>query len=147
VYDEMKFGRPEGFRVVRNDPHAVEMNKYAKTLPRSVHPAVWTRKDGGKVLHVSPWMSEGIEGNETPEGDALLEAVCQEINRKVKPYFHKWTPTDMLIWDNWRMLHAVSGFDPKHPRRMQRTTIKGDYGLGYFENRAEGDQLLSETMV
>ena len=24
--------------------------------------------------------------------------------------------------------------DPGQPRRMQRTTIKGDYGLGSFEN-------------
>jgi alpha-ketoglutarate-dependent taurine dioxygenase len=46
---------------------------------------------------------------------------------------HDWKPTDMVIWDNWRVLHAVEGCDPKYERRMQRTTIKGDYGLGYFE--------------
>ena len=32
------------------------------------------------------------------------------------------------------MMHAVDGNDPKHLRIMHRTTIKGDYGLGYFEN-------------
>jgi taurine dioxygenase len=147
VFDEMKFGRPAGMRVLSNLKSAVEMNQYAKTLPRSVHPAVWTLRDGRKVMHVSPWMSEAIENRETPEGDALLEAVCQEINRVVKPYFHKWKPTDMLIWDNWRLLHCVSGSDPDEPRRMQRTTIKGDYGLGYFEKGAKGDKMLSETMV
>jgi taurine dioxygenase len=31
-------------------------------------------------------------------------------------------------------LHAVEGCDPKYERRMQRTTIKGDYGLGHFED-------------
>jgi taurine dioxygenase len=147
VYDEMKFGRPEGFRVIANKQDAIDMNAYAKTLPRAIHPAVWTRADGPKVMHVSPWMSEGVEGLETPEGDALLEAVCQEVNRKVKPYFHPWKPTDMVIWDNWRMLHCVSGSDPNQPRRMQRTTIKGDYGLGRFEKGAQGDRMLSETMV
>ena len=40
----------------------------------------------------------------------------------------------MVIWDNWRMLHAVEGNDPKYERQTQRTTIKGDYGLGYFED-------------
>jgi taurine dioxygenase len=147
VFDDMRFGRPEGMRVLSNLKSAVEMNKYAKTLPRSIHPAVWTTKDGRKVMHVSPWMSEGIEGMETPEGEALLEAVCQEVNRAVKPYFHKWKTSDMLIWDNWRMLHCVSGSDPDEPRRMQRTTIKGDYGLGRFEAGAQGDAMLSETMV
>jgi taurine dioxygenase len=147
VYDDMKFGHPKDFRVVNNADGAIEMNKYAKSLPRAIHPAVWTRRDGRKVMHVSPWMSEGIQGQETPEGDALFEDVCQEVNRKVKPYFHRWRTSDMLIWDNWRMLHCVSGSDPRHSRRMQRTTIKGDYGLGFFENDASGDELLSETMV
>jgi taurine dioxygenase len=147
VFDEMRFGRPEGMRVLSNLSSAVEMNKYAKTLPRAIHPAVWTLRDGRKVMHVSPWMSEGIEGQETPQGEALLEAVCQEVNRVAKPYFHKWSPTDMLIWDNWRMLHCVSGSAPEEPRRMQRTTIKGDYGLGRFEKGAAGDKVLSETMV
>jgi taurine dioxygenase len=55
--------------------------------------------------------------------------------------------TDMLIWDNWRMLHCVSGSPPQNPRRMQRTTIKGDYGLGRFENNGSGNAVLENTMV
>ena len=96
------------------------------------------------MLHISPWMAEGIEGDETAEGNALLDAVCREIfalARKMS-YFHAWKPTDMLIWDNWRVLHAVSGHDPSLARRMQRTTIKGDYGLGYFENGGTGSKVL-----
>jgi taurine dioxygenase len=147
VYDEWKFGRPATFKSIHTRADALEMNQYAKTLPRALHPAVWTRKDGRKVMHVSPWMAEGIAGQETPEGDALLEAVSQEVSRKAKAYFHHWKPTDMLIWDNWRMLHCVSGSDPRAPRRMQRTTIKGDYGLGRFEAGAQGDALLTDTMV
>ena len=79
-------------------------------------------------------MAVGIEGMETPEGDALLEHVCQEMIAGIDAYWHQWNTSDMVIWDNWRMLHAVSGSDPKYERRMQRTTIKGDYGLGYFED-------------
>ena len=105
------------------------------------------RRTGEKVLHVSPWMAEGIEGMETPEGEALLQAVSREIFAlaKTHSYFHAWKPTDMLIWDNWRVLHAVSGHDPKYPRRMQRTTIKGDYGLGYFEGGGTGSKVLEMT--
>jgi taurine dioxygenase len=102
-----------------------------------MHPAVWTRRTGEKVLHVGPWMSVGIEHNETAEGDAFLDEVCHTVNRLAagsSGYWHDWTSTDMVIWDNWRMLHAVEGCDAKYERRTLRTTIKGDYGLGYFED-------------
>jgi taurine dioxygenase len=146
AYTRMRFGRPKEFREIAVRPGQNEVSDYAKTLPRAVHPAVWTRATGEKVLHVSPWMSVGIEGQESPEGDALLEAVCQEVAEKSNPYAHAWKTTEMLIWDNWRMLHAVSGLDPKYPRHMQRTTIKGDYGLGYFENNGAGDAILEMTV-
>jgi taurine dioxygenase len=145
-YTHMRFGKPATFRVVQTTPGHSNMTAYAKTLPRAIHPAVWTRKSGEKVLHVSPWMSVGIEGHEDKQGNELLEAVCQEVLAKVKPYLHKWKHTDMLIWDNWRMLHAVSGHPAKDARRMQRTTIKGDYGLGYFENNGKGDKVLEMTV-
>lgn len=145
-YSTMRFGRPQGFRLVRSHPHEDLLAERAKTLPRAIHPAVWTRTSGEKVMHVSPWMAVGIEGHEDPDGDQLLEAVCQEIMARVKPYFHQWQRTQMLIWDNWRMLHCVSGHPPQHERRMQRTTIRGDYGLGYFENDGKGSTLLEMTV-
>jgi taurine dioxygenase len=68
-----------------------------------------------------------------PEGDALLEALCQEMCACMTPYRHSWKPTDMVIWDNWRFIHSVGGNPPQYERRMQRTTIGGDYGLGRME--------------
>jgi taurine dioxygenase len=53
----------------------------------------------------------------------------------------------MVIWDNWRMLHAVSGHDPSYERIMYRTTIKGDYGLGRFENDGVGGKILQDTVI
>jgi len=146
AYEHMRFGKPATFREIKAQPGHAKMTELARALPRAVHPAVWTRKSGEKVLHVSPWMAVGIEGEENAEGDSLLAAACEEILAKVRPYFHRWKPTDMLIWDNWRVLHSVSGHDPKYPRRMQRTTIKGDYGLGYFEKNGVGDKVLEMTV-
>lgn len=87
------------------------------------------------MLHVCGYFACGIEGDETPEGDALLDAVCDEVNRlaDATAFIHVWKGTEMLIWDNWRMLHYAAGADPGYPRSMQRSTILGDYGLGYFE--------------
>lgn len=130
----MRFG--VNFKTAREDPMNVALLKEAATFPRAIHPAVWTRASGEKVLHVGPWMSVGIEHHEDAEGDALLDEVSHMINKLGKgtsAYWHAWSPTDMLIWDNHRMLHAVEGCDAKYERQTLRTTIKGDYGLGYFE--------------
>jgi taurine dioxygenase len=146
-YTDMRFGKPKGFRDIQPNRGQYEVTAYSKTLPRAIHPAVWTRRTGEKVMHVSPWMSVGLFEHEDEAGDALLEAVSQEVVARVKPYFHHWKLTDMLIWDNWRMLHSVSGMDPRYGRRMQRTTIRGDYGLGRFENGASASHALLERTV
>lgn len=145
-FAEMRFGLADGFREIQPHVRLQATIDYGKNLPRAVHPAVWTRDTGEKVLHISPWMAEGIEGEETSEGDELLETVCREMLAGITPYFHTWRATDMVIWDNLRMLHAVSGHDPDEPRTMHRTTIQGDYGLGYFEGNVQGDKILEMTV-
>jgi taurine dioxygenase len=135
IMDNLRFGRPADFVEVEAGASAIDVMKEYEGRPRALHPAVWTRTTGQKVLHVSGWMAQGIDGHEDPAGDALLAAVCDEIVEAAKDlsYFHQWQPTDMLIWDNWRLLHSVSGMAPENLRTMHRTTIAGDYGLGRFE--------------
>ncbi len=129
---QMRFGRT--FDIKGDLPFQKTNVEESRTFPRAMHPMIWTRSSGEKVVHVTGFSAVGIEHHEDAEGDALLEEICQEVNRKAHGYFHDWKPTDMLIWDNWRMLHSVEGCHPKYERRMHRTTIKGDYGLGYFED-------------
>jgi len=146
LYENMRFGKPRGLIEISRKANALAVMEAAQHTPRAIHPAVWTRATGEKVLHVSPWMAQGIEGQENEHGDALLEAVCQAINATAHTYFHQWKLGDMLIWDNWRLLHSVTGIDPQCSRRMQRTTIKGDYGLGFFENNGTGAAILEMTV-
>jgi taurine dioxygenase len=137
-----RFGMPKQFRAIRVREATLTLLEQAENAPRAVHPAIWKRKSGEKVLHVSPWQAAGIEGREDQDGDALLETLCQEIYGKMNPYWHKWKPTDMVIWDNWRFVHSVNGHDPKSARRVHRVTIEGDYGLGRFEADAKGTKPL-----
>ncbi|MGZ6954581.1 MAG: TauD/TfdA dioxygenase family protein [Acidimicrobiia bacterium] len=135
ILDNLHYGRPPDFvELVPSREAEAVMDEFAGR-PRAMHPAVWTRPTGEKVLHVSPWMAKGLAGHEDADGEALLAAVCEEIFAAARDlsYYHQWQPTDMLIWDNWRVLHAVSGMPPSYGRCMHRTTISGDYGLGRFE--------------
>jgi taurine dioxygenase len=138
---KQRFGMPKSFRIPKLTQKSSLLIEKAEGAPRGVHPLIWKRKTGEHVLHFSPWQAAGLEGQENAEGDALLEALCQEMYAKMVPYFHKWKATDMLAWDNWRFLHSVTGHDPKYARRVHRTTIKGDYGLGYFESETRNNAL------
>ena len=138
ILDNLRYGRPDGFVEVQASPQTADVMTEYEHRPRAIHPAVWTRRSGEKVLHVSPWMAKGIEGSDAAAADSLLTEVCDEIVEAAKglSYFHRWEPTDMVIWDNWRILHSVSGSAPENGRCMHRTTIAGDYGLGRFEDAA-----------
>lgn len=95
------------------------------------HPLVYTQKETGrKVLNVSPWHAVAIEGMENDEGDALLAAVINHMIKGGTAYYHAWQADDMVLWDNWRMLHCASGVPSGEQRKMRRTTIAGDYALG-----------------
>ena len=133
MFTNVRFGMPRSYKPVMLRPMIAEMLAATKDAPRAVHPAIWTRETGEKVLHVAPWQAAGIEGMLDAEGDALFEALIREVYAKMTPYHHKWSPTDMVIWDNWRFIHSVGGNPPQYSRQMQRTTIEGDYGLGRME--------------
>jgi taurine dioxygenase len=133
MFQNQRFAMPKQFRMVRLQAELLRLFAEVEKAPRAVHPAIWKRPSGEHVLHVCPYQADGIAGHEGPEGDALLESLFQEIYARMTPYWHEWKGTDMLVWDNWRFIHSASGHDPKYSRRVHRTTIDGDYGLGAFE--------------
>jgi taurine dioxygenase len=95
------------------------------------HPMVYPQKESGrKILNISPWHAVSIEGMENAEGDALLKEVIDHMIRPDMAYIHEWVKDDMILWDNWRMLHSARGVPPGEKRKMRRTTIAGDYALG-----------------
>ncbi len=101
------------------------------TFARVIHPMVFTQKETGrKVLNVSPGFAEGIYEMGGPDGDDLLREVIATCIHPEGSYFHQWREGDMVLWDNWRVLHCATGVLPEQTRVMQRTTIAGDYALG-----------------
>jgi taurine dioxygenase len=125
--ENLRFGRPAGFRIVRK-PQAAAPAAAGAGLQTATHRAVRTTATGRKGLLVSQWMATGITGRADASADTLLEAVIQEIlalSRSVA-YFHPWQLSDILIWDNLRILHSSSGIDPALTRIMYRTTINAN---------------------
>ena len=109
--------------------------------PPVVHPLVFIQPETGrKSLNLSLNYLKSIEGMDDEEGSDLLTELCEHCLTRGDTYFHQWSVNDLVLWDNWRMLHMGEGVDPQYSRRMQRTIIKGDYGLGRFLDDANRTQ-------
>lgn len=128
-----KFGKKPD-RCIKLRKKMLMAGEHYAVRARSIHPMVYRQeRTGRKVLNVSPWFADGIEGMENEEGDALLAEVIEYCIDERGAYYHSYELTDMVAWDNWRMLHCAVGMPAGERRHMRRTTIAGDYGLGRFE--------------
>jgi taurine dioxygenase len=118
-------------RVVQLAEHARKaLQRIHPDFPPVAHPLVFPQPETGrKVLNLSPLFARHIEGMQNAEGDALLADLAGHI-LDCPAYHHRWTLGDMVLWDNWRMLHSVTLAPVDEMRVMQRTTIAGDYALG-----------------
>ena len=128
---DQKFGRRHEVKVLRFEKAVLSILARRADFPTVRHPLVYTQRETGrKVLNLSPWFALGIEEMPGTEGDELLERVAQHCVDPARAYVHQWVPGQMVLWDNWRMLHCAHGAPAREERHMQRTTIEGDYGLG-----------------
>jgi len=126
--------RIEGMRAVHNldfsrtrrhgeDP-MTEAQK-AKVPPVD-HPVVRTHPETGRKCLFLGDHAEYIVGMDYDAGRALIE----ELNRMaVQPdltYEHRWTPGQMIVWDNRCLLHRATEFDmQKEGRVIRRCTVLG----------------------
>ncbi len=93
-------------------------------LPRATHRLVKTHPDSGrKSLYLSRLMTERIVGMPPEESEELLMELIEHAEKPEFVYAHKWTPGDLLIWDNRCVNHARTDFPPEEQRLLRRYTI------------------------
>jgi taurine dioxygenase len=99
-----------------------------KTLHRNgiVHPLVFTHPNTGrKSIYLNLGLTAGVIGLKASEGQALLEQLNAHLSRPQCVYSHTWHAGDLLVADNYGVAHQATYADPKYPRTLHRTTIKG----------------------
>jgi taurine dioxygenase len=105
-------------------------------FPESVYPAVMRHPvTGVKVLGVVEQFLDRVvtpykAGLCNDEAIELLERLVAHTRDPKFHYFHKWKSGDMVLWDNWRAMHCTTGTPVGVRRRINRTTIQGNYKLG-----------------
>ena len=104
------------------------MNAAPSATARSyAHPIVFTHPaTGKKALYINRLMTESIVGMDREEGATLLESLFDHQEQPQFIYEHRWTPGDVVIWDNRCTLHARTNFSADQLRKLRRVTVKGD---------------------
>lgn len=125
-----QFGFPKDIRAL---PRERPARKAHYDFPPVVHPMVITQRETGrKVLKLSPMHARYILGMDKAKSDALLTEVADHLVDPAFSYFHDWQKNDMVVWDNWRMIHSANGVPLDCFRLARRTTIMGDYKVGRY---------------
>jgi taurine dioxygenase len=131
---KQKYARRHEIKVIRMSERIRQIWARIDEFPRVSHPLAYRQAETGRmVLNLSPWFAAGIVGMSVAEGDALLEEVAGYSADEAYAYLHDWRMDDMVLWDNWRVLHSSPGTPAAEERSMFRTSIEGDYGLGRVE--------------
>jgi alpha-ketoglutarate-dependent 2,4-dichlorophenoxyacetate dioxygenase len=67
-----------------------------------------------------------IEGWSEAESRAMIEDLTARATADAHVLSHKWSPGDLVIWDNRCLLHRGAGYDADTYRRyMRQTRVKG----------------------
>jgi alpha-ketoglutarate-dependent 2,4-dichlorophenoxyacetate dioxygenase len=70
--------------------------------------------------------ARSIEGMNEAESRTLIDRLMAHATEDRFIYSHRWTPGDLLIWDNRAVLHRATPFASTTERRhMVRTTVAG----------------------
>ena len=81
---------------------------------------------GRKSLYISPIYNDAVEGLDDISARQLIDDLIGFAAQPKFMYRHRWSPHDVLMWDNRCTVHAVTPHDPTERRVMHRTTIMGD---------------------
>ncbi len=93
-------------------------------FPDSVYPLVIPHPvSGRKVLNICPMFLSHIRGRPEGGGDPLLQSLVDHVTDQRFSYHHSWKRDDIILWDNWRMMHCAPGIRPGDERLIHRTTI------------------------
>jgi taurine dioxygenase len=98
-----------------------------RAKPPVDHPVVRTHPETGRKCLFLGDHAETIVGMDYDEGRELIE----ELNRiAIHPdltYEHRWTPRELIAWDNRCVLHRATGYDEANqPRVIRRCTVLGE---------------------
>ena len=87
-------------------------------------PVVRTHPGSGRKTLFIGAHAHRILGRPIPEGRLLLGELLEHATQPEFVYRHKWSPGDLVIWDNRAVLHRGRRYDLSARRELRRTTTE-----------------------
>jgi taurine dioxygenase len=92
--------------------------------PAAIHALVKTHPvTGRKSLYLGRLMTRKILGLKSSVSDMLLAELFEHAEKPKFVYAHRWSPGDLLIWDNRSVNHARADFPADEIRLLRRCTV------------------------
>ncbi|MEV0767521.1 TauD/TfdA dioxygenase family protein [Nocardia salmonicida] len=114
-------------RLTYPDPTAEQLSEWASRTVRE-HPLVWEHETGRRSLVFGATASH-VLGMDTEAGRSLLAELQERATAPDRVLRHAWSVGDLVIWDNRGLVHRACAFDRREPRRMHRTTLRGEEAI------------------
>ena len=91
------------------------------------HPIVRTHPETGRKCLYLGDHAESIVGMPYAEGRALIEELNALAVHPDLTYEHRWTPKELIVWDNRCVMHRATPYDPSTQGRVvRRCTVLGE---------------------
>lgn len=97
-----------------------------RDTPGARHPMIIKHPETGReALLVGRRPYAYIHDYELEESEAVLNEVWEHATQEQFAWHHAWEPGDMIVWDNFAVMHHRTPFEDTKRRVMLRTQIKG----------------------
>jgi len=113
----------------RNRRHGEDPMTQAQRLatPPVDHPIVRTHPETGRKALFLGDHAESIVGMPYDDGRELIETLNALAVHPDLTYEHRWTPHELIVWDNRCTMHKATSYDAATQRRViRRCTIVGE---------------------
>ena len=98
-----------------------------RDTPPVDHPVVRTHPETGRKCLYLGDHAESIVGMPYDEGRALIETLNALAIHPDLTYEHRWTPRQLILWDNRCVMHRATPYDPVTQKRVvRRCTVIGE---------------------
>jgi alpha-ketoglutarate-dependent taurine dioxygenase len=67
-----------------------------------------------------------VNGLTDKESEALLDGLLADACQPPRLYEHRWSPGDLVMWDNRCVLHRARPYDPTEVRVMHHSRVAGN---------------------
>ncbi|MBK3570086.1 MULTISPECIES: TauD/TfdA family dioxygenase [unclassified Streptomyces] len=113
-----------------DDEQAAQRAQFTSIKFRTVHPVVRVHPLTGERGLFIGGFAQRIVGLSTAESRKLLDILQAYVTRPENILRHRWSPNQLVLFDNRITQHyAIDNYDDQ-PRRLNRVTVAGDIPVG-----------------